>query len=84
MVRMASQQWTPRCVLCREPSVEEISVAQQSVDDIPRPGAPLCVEHRRLVVSGTARLGWCPVGRHYSHHMDYCMKHKQLMFTPLV
>jgi hypothetical protein len=82
VVCMTSQQWTPRCVLCHEPSVEELSVARQALDDDPRPGAPLCIEHRRLVVAGVAYLGWCTVGRHYSHHMDYCVEHKQLMLAP--
>lgn len=76
------RKWVPRCALCREPSVEELPVARQTPDDDPRPGVPLCDEHRRMVVAGIARLGWCPVGRHYSHHMDYCLEHEQLMLTP--
>ena len=64
------------------PSIEELPIQRQTLDDDPRPGAPLWVEHRRLVVTATARLAWCPVGRHYSHHMDYCTKHQQLMLAP--
>jgi hypothetical protein len=68
--------------VCREPSIEEVPIARQTTDDEPRPGVPLCVEHRRLLVLGSLNLGWCPVGRHYSHHMDYCTKHDQLMLAP--
>lgn len=57
-------------------------MARPTPDSDPRPGAPLCAEHRRLVVAGIAHLGYCSVGRHYSHHMDYCSRHKQLMTAP--
>jgi hypothetical protein len=57
-------------------------VARQTLSDEPRPDVPLCIEHRRLVVAGIAHLGWCPVGGHYSHHMDYCAEHEQLMLAP--
>lgn len=55
---------------------------RQTTNDEPRPGVPLCVVHRRLLVTGSLKLGWCPVGRHYSHHMDYCTNHDQLMLAP--
>ena len=74
--------WTPRCAICREPSVEEVPVPKPAIDDVPRLGVPLCIEHRRLLVAGILHLGWCPVGCDYSYHLDYCFKHKQLMVAP--
>jgi hypothetical protein len=57
-------------------------MVRPTLDDEPRPGVPLCIEHRRMVVAAVARLGFCSVGRHYSHHMDYCREHNQLMIAP--
>jgi hypothetical protein len=82
LARMTSQKWVPRCAVCREPSIEELPMVRPTLDDAPRPNVPLCVEHRRMFVAGVLRLGYCPVGRHYSHHMDHCGEHDQLMTAP--
>jgi hypothetical protein len=82
LARMTSQKWVPRCAVCREPSIEELPMVRPTLDDDPRPNVPLCVEHRRLFVAGALYLGYCPVGRHYSHHMDHCDEHDQLMTAP--
>jgi len=80
--RVSSEEWAPPCALCPEPSIEELPMVRPTLDAEQRPGVPLCIEHRRMVVAGVARVGFCQAGRHYSHHMDYCQEHNQLMIAP--
>lgn len=68
--------------MCTERSIEDVPMLRPTLDEEPQPGVPLCVEHRRLLIADSLFLGWCPVGRHYSHHMDYCQQHGQLMLAP--